>query len=60
MKILYQHIKLKMKTPTIRDLYTNIQPPKTQQQKPSTPNDEIVAKTIEHLNKTPEFLPKVG
>jgi hypothetical protein len=49
-----------MKTPTIRDLYTNIQPPKTQQQKPSTPNDEIVAKTIEHLNKTPEFLPKVG
>ena len=43
----------------IRNIYSNIpkqDPPKTS---PEPPNEDLMKQTIDHLNKTPIFTPKV-
>lgn len=43
----------------IRNVYNKIpkqDPPKTS---PEPPNEDLMKQTVDHLNKTPEFTPKV-
>jgi hypothetical protein len=59
MKITFYLLGLNMNVRLIRDLYKDVAPAKDQQQKPAEQNVDVVAKAVEHLNKTPEFSVKV-